>query len=135
MKGLRKKYYASLLLLVSVLVLSSKDTLNLMHEFAHLIPNPFHNHASGHGHSHHFVRHNVLDHLETKREKYAKLKLPETEKKQEKKADNQDIKYKFYTYTSYNINLFTLSISIRYYDIPTKFISFIFSPLAPPPRV
>ena len=135
MKGLRKKYYASLLLLVSVLVLSSKDTLSLLHEFAHLIPNPFHHHANGHGHNHHFVRHNVLDHLETKREKYAKLKSPVTEKKQEKKGDSQDLKYKFYTHTSYDINLFTLFVPLRYYDFPTKYISFIFSPQAPPPKV
>ncbi|MBC7390746.1 MAG: hypothetical protein H7329_16160 [Opitutaceae bacterium] len=134
MKGLRKKYYASLLLMFSVLVLSSKDTLSMLHEIAHLIPNPFHNHASGNGHSHHFVRHNVLDHLKTKREIYAKLKSPQTEKKQEKKADNQDLKYKYYTNSDITIDIFTLYIPIRYYSIPTKFISFIFSPLAPPPK-
>jgi len=133
-KGFRTKYIASILLIIGVVLGSTKDSLVLLHELAHMVPNPFHNHDQGHAHSHHYGRHDVLEHLKTKREKYAQLKSGKSEKKQEKKSEKKELKNKFLSANYLEIKDFSVSTSISYSGIPTKYSSYIFSPPAPPPR-
>ena len=46
MQKIQRKYCAIAVVIISIVTLSLKDTLNLAHELLHAIPNPFHYHQN-----------------------------------------------------------------------------------------
>ncbi len=103
MKGIKATYGTFVVLLMSVAVLSSQGTFDVLHTLLHKIPNPFHYHTTetdfvyhhetsrshsffeheSHGHSHRHGYHSLEDHLALHQKDIAKSPSKEKDSKKE----------------------------------------------------
>ena len=117
MQKVKRKYCAIAVVIISIVTLSLKDTLNAAHEFLHAIPNPFHHHeVEGHAFYHHqndprqsFFSygnhsHSLDDHA------HSSKKDKHTSSSQKDKSDKQDLE------KSLKTNLFVQDMrKLRFY--------------------